>query len=576
MSIVQVRNFMEKSGCALVVSIAIGVGLVIGMLNMNCGGPQQAQGEVSDVVAVVLGRNIGAREIEDLAAAQRSQFGSQLGEVPIMFEAMIVGGAIDQLVQATVTLDLAKKRGIEINDEAIRAHFSRELDKGIQSERERLVSTGKLKADATPEDFVKAVKAENPNFTTFEDIKKQNLDQLNQVLSDPAQKDRLVLSVAPQLLQDAELAKVQLTEEEAKKGYDTLVLKRILLTADKNEGKDLNAEAERILAEIKAGATFESAMDKYSNETPADPQKRVSENELKYGYGMVSTDATLKPVAALKPGETSAPLKEFNGVAIYKLVKVESNLPADWDKEKAKYLDQAKQAKVASVVSEEVKTAQDAVTIEWKSLGYKAIYDYNKVGMASGNPADTKAKYQQVVEDAQKAIDGSDIGLNVARLARYAAYEQLYASASAEEKKDMLANRIEYLMELPELEGQPTLRMQLVDMLIEAERKDEAAELLLDMANTLDFGEGGTRMHGEVLKKLVEMKERKTISEDAAALVDGALDKWVTEKAAYDKEEEDQRKADAEAEKKLAEETKKLEEEAKKATGGDAPKTSGE
>lgn len=568
---------MEKSGCALVVSIAIGVGLVIGMLNMNCGGPQQAQGEVSDVVAVVLGRNIGAREIEDLAAAQRSQFGSQLGEVPIMFEAMIVGGAIDQLVQATVTLDLAKKRGIEINDEAIRTHFSRELDKGIQSERERLVSTGKLKADATPEDFVKAVKAENPNFTTFEDIKKQNLDQLNQVLTDPAQRDRLVLSVAPQLLQDSELAKVQLTEEEAKKGYDTLVLKRILLTADKNEGKDLNAEAERILGEIKAGATFESAMDKYSNETPADPQKRVSENELKYGYAMVSTDATLKPVATLKPGETSAPLKEFNGVAVYKLVKVESNLPADWDKEKAKYIDQAKQAKVASLVSEEVKTAQEAVTIEWKSLGYKAIYDYNKVGMASsGTAADTKAKYQQVVEDAQKAIDGSDVGVNVARLARYAAYEQLYASASAEEKKDMLANRIEYLMELPELEGQPTLRMQLVDMLIEAERQDEAAEMLLDMANTLDFGEGGTRMHGEVLKKLVEMKEKKTISEDAAALVDGALDKWVTEKAAYDKEEEDQRKADAEAEKKLAEETKKLEEEAKKATGGDAPKTSGE
>ncbi len=568
---------MEKSGCALVVSIAIGVGLVIGMLNMNCGGPQQAQRETSDVVAVVLGRNIGAREIEDLAAAQRSQFGSQLGEIPIMFEAMIVGGAIDQLVQATVTLDLAKKRGIEINDEAIRAHFASELDKGIQAERERLVSTGKLKADATPEDFVKAVKAENPNFTTFEDIKQRNLEQLNQVLTDPAQRDRLVLSVAPQLLQQAELAKVQLTEEEAKKGYDTLVLKRILLTTDKNEGKDLNAEAERILGEIKAGTTFESAMDKYSNETPSDPKKRVSENELKYGYAMVSTDATLKPVAALKPGETSAPIKEFNGVAVYKLARVESNLPADWDKEKAKYIDQAKQAKVASQVSEEVRAAQEAVTIEWKSLGYKAIYEYNKVGMASsGNPADAKAKYQQVVDDAQKAIDASDVGLNVAKLARYAAYEQLYASASAEEKKDMLAKRIEYLTDLPELDGQPTLRMQLIDMLTEAGRSEEAAEMLLDIANTLDFGESGTRMHGEVLKKLVAMKEKKSISDDAAAAVDAALDKWVTEKAAYDKEEEEQKRADAEAEKKLAEETKKLEEEAKKTTGGEAPKSSGQ
>lgn len=582
LSIHNVRTFMEKSGCGLAVGIALAVVMALGILSSGqCNRGDQTPGKVDTTVASVGEVTIDARQVAELVDNQQRQFGAAM-ELPPFMELSLIAGALQQLVNGGLQVELAKQKGIALTDDAIVAYLNGQIDTLKKSERERLVKAGKIKADATDAQLEEAIRKDAPSFTNFEDVRKRNQEMIRQELADPAKRTAIVLQAAQAMIAEAEAKRLNLTEEQVLRDYDELSLKRVYLSEASNKGKDLKAEAAKILAEIKGGTTFEQAMDKYSNDAPTTPKERVSKNELKYGTTMLLDDPRLNSLASLKKGDVSNVLDEFGGVAIYKVVDVKRNLPKDWDKNKAQLIEQAKQSRVIREVQKAVEAMQKQDRVVWKSAGYRVAYEFQRLGSdpsVASDAAKLKERQRELLADAETAIEKDPVGSNVAKLVRFVIYESAYAQATADEKKTMLDKRVEYAKALPQFEDKPGLQLQVVDMYVEAGDKENAGSTLLEAARAnTDTSDAGKGNHAAMLTKLTQLREKKQIDEEVAKLVDEQLDRWVTDKAAADKEAEELRKMEAQAEKereaaKKADEAeqKKLLDEAKKTSGTNPP-----
>lgn len=566
---------MEKSGCGLAVGIALAVVMALGILSSGqCNRSGPTPGTVDTTVATVGEVTIDARQVAELVDNQQRQFGSSM-ELPPFMELSLVAGALQQLVNGGLQVELAKQKGIALTDDAIVAYLNGQIDGLMKAEKERLVKAGKIKADATETQLEEAIRKDAPNFTSFAEVRKQNETMIRQELADPAKRTAVLLQAAQALIAEAEAKRLNLTEEQVLQDYDERTLKRVYLSEASNKGKDLKAEAEKILAEIKGGTTFEQAMDKYSNDAPTTPKERVSKNELKYGTTMLLDDPRLGSLATLKKGDVSGVLDEFGGVAIYKVVDVKRNLPKDWDKNKTQLIEQAKQGRVVREVQKAIEEMQKQDRVVWKSAGYRIAYEFQRLASdpsVASDAAKLKERQKELLADAETAIEKDPIGSNVAKLVRFVIFESVYAQATGDDKKTMLERRIEYAKALPQYDDRPSLQLQVVDMYIEGQDKENAGSTLLEAARAnMDTSDAGKGNHAAMLTKLTQMREQKQIEEEVAKLVDEQLDRWVTDKAAADKEAEELRKMEAEAAKereaaKKADEAeqKKLLDEAKK------------
>ncbi|MCW5941756.1 MAG: SurA N-terminal domain-containing protein [Fimbriimonadaceae bacterium] len=575
---------MEKSGCGLAVGGALAVVMAMGIFNASqCNRGGKNPDAVDTVVATVGEVSIDARQVAELVENQQRQFGASM-ELPPFLEVSLLGGALQQLIDGGLQVELAKQKGIALTDDAIVAFYNGQIDDLVKSERERLVKAGKIKADATDAQYTEALKKDQPGFTSFEDLRKRNEDLIRQTLADPTKRTSAVLQTAQAMIAAAETKRLNLTEEEVLKDYDEFTLKRVYLSEASNKGKDLKAEAEKILAEIKGGTTFEQAMDKYSNDAPTTPKERVSKNELKYGTAMLLGDPRLVPLAALKKGDVSGVLDEFGGVAIYKVVDVKRQLPKDWDKNKTQLIQQAKQSRVIREVQKAIEEMRKQDRVVWKSAGYKVVFDFQRLSSdpsVAGDAAKLKERQKELLADAETAIEKDPVGSNAAKLVRFVMFESEYAQATAEEKKALSAKRIEYAKAIPQYDDKPGLQLQVVDMYVDAGDKENAGQTLLEAARAnMDTSDLGKSNHGAMLTKLAQLREKKQIDEETAKLVDEQLERWVTDKAAAEKESAELRKMEEQAQKerdaaKKADEAEqqKLLDEAKKSSGTKAPPT---
>ncbi|RYG33518.1 hypothetical protein EON81_17950, partial [bacterium] len=317
------------------------------------------------------------------------------------------------------------------------------------------------------------------------------------------------------------------TEADLRATFDNYTLKRILLP--KAEGT--KAQAEKIEAELKGGLKFEEAMNRYSKDLPM-PNKKVADNVLNV-TGQMLSDEQYKPLKGLKAGEISAPVDSFEGTVIYKVVSVKSELPKDFEKNKAMMLEAKSRQNAEAELQTKTAGIAKGEGVVWKNDVYKAIFSLNAPPTEDPKSGDANLR---VAADAGKAASAKAAGdeLRLAGLLRYAALSRLAMSPTAD-KAALRKEQIEAINDILKGREDATLRTKLIALYVE-EKSPLAGPALVEAAKfNNDFTDKGQSQYAEMAKQLADLKKASLIKPEDATAVDAELANWRKGKADFEK-----------------------------------------
>ena len=425
-------------------------------------------------------------------------------------------------------------------------------DQQVESQMAFLEMTGQLKSGATQKDFADYVKGRGMD---LEDERKTFEAQFAERLRDPATQLAILASVSQRSLLEKMGSGLQATDEEVKAGFDTYVFKRVLLQERGEAGK---AAAGKVLAEIKGGLSFEQAMEKYSKDQPLSKQK-LSERTEPIPVSSLRTNDTLKPLRALKAGEMSAPLEQPMGTTIYKLIKIERNLPSDFVAKQADYKKGYLQSIAGTKLMEQIDALKASTPVVFESKALEALYDWHTLTTDPAAPTG-EAKDARLVEIATKAkaiASENPADERLAALAYFAAVDERWNSATPAVRETLRDERIASIEEALKGSDHADLHLELVDLYAAKKEGAPAVEHLLEGARSnLDPREAGQRRYILLSSKLMLLKKEGLITADQEKEVQAELNRWqasAKETARFEAEE----KARQQAEQKRFEEAQK-------------------
>jgi hypothetical protein len=324
-----------------------------------------------------------------------------------------------------------------------------------------------------------------------------------QGISEDTLRDKVRIGLSGKVVMDKVAGGIKVTEDDLRKNYDEVKLRHILVDNKKLPDEQAKRKAEKILEEVKAGKNFAELADKYSDdagntETKFDPKTKTSvpSGKKKGGLYDFAPAVTYVPefrdaAIALKPGEISGLVKTQFGYHILKMEEKRSKLPKDFDKDKAKLLDEEKQKRAQKPQQDLIDQLRKTAKIEWKEPAYKWKYDYSKLngmmGMAppagANSAADQKAFADELRAYVAKNPDDSqaqavlgktlDSQLMMADLPPI----QGHPAAPASADKDKLRSEViaAYEGALKRIEDQAT-RFRLATLYQEAKQNDKALD----------------------------------------------------------------------------------------------------
>ena len=587
-----INKFQEKvfrTGCGSAVLYVCAAVFFGGMFYMGCGlggGTNRQGGGDNRVVAFQVGDTpVYYEDFNRIVDRQRDQQKMQTGRMasPDALspndEANILGGVLTQYITSFGNIALAKKVGVKFTDAQITQTLEKEeLEAQIMQKRTEFVSQKKLKADATAAEFDAALKKEK--FPTVAEIKKTFQKNLTTQLKDEKTRPGLEEQVARSLYIAAVQASINPSDDELKATYDAYEFKRILFGDQKGA---VDGQIKKAQADLKSGTTFEQAIDRYSSE-PAIKGKKLSDTTTDVRGAEFDMFPDYRPLKSLKPGQVSDVIQSPQGKAIYKLIGVKNNAPADLKTNKKKYVDSYAMQKAQTQYQEQIKAFQKSGSVVWKIQGLKAIYDWVSIQQDfMAPPAEQQTKMAAVVDEARKAMTASATDQRPAALAWYAAFDFLYSQPGSDKVK-LRGERIEVLKAVTSIQPFFAQKLELVDLLFDSKANDEAVAALKDAASSnFNFEVDGERDYRDIQGKIIKLKTAGVLKPaDEAQLVKIQQD-WIKQKEEVDKQKAEMKKeqeagkkeAEANAAKQKAETDKQKAEaeKAAKAAGGTKPGT---
>ncbi|MBI5707380.1 MAG: hypothetical protein HZC36_10380 [Armatimonadetes bacterium] len=487
-SITKTRHFFEKSGCGTIITAVVGLMLIIGFLwSGNCtGGPNMAEGPKTSIGSV------GDRAITAEAVDRYyTQLSGQLGESPDpAIVAQNFGRAVSFAANDAVFEYLATQNGISIEPDSL----DQEVNKVAAEQAEQTIAFEKqtLGVGKSEADFALAFK--NKHSMSPSEFKEKQAEQIKADLQDPEKAATMYRQVIQIALVSKLKAGKQFSDDDIKKSYDTWITKRVFADAFKKDPNrpDFPAARERmekVKAALDGGMDFEAAMNQFSDDPVAPGKKTKSESTIDYERSNLEHDRNLKPILSLKPGETTAIVDTGSGAAIYRLVRLGSSLPKDWEKSKAQRVSQLQDSYASNEVYNRVVKAKKDGTVKWTSKGFKAIFDWAEA-KADPDLATDEAKrreaFQKAYEDAKAVLaEGGGLDERPATLAEYGAFEDLWKLSSDEQRNELKADRVEVLTDILTMSDSLDLRMELANLLIDQKKPDEALEQVSSAAQLL-------------------------------------------------------------------------------------------
>lgn len=518
------------------------------MFYVGCGmgGGQNEQGGDHRLVAFQVGDtpiyydvfNENVQKQRDQMQMQSRQTGPDA--LPPIEEAQIEAEVINEYVTAFGNIALAKKAGVKFTDQQITTSLERDnLESQITQERSMLVSQKKLKADANDKEFNAALKKEK--LPTVTEIRKQFHDTLKKDLSDDKLRPGLEEQVARPLLIEALQAAIKPTVDQIKATYDTYEFKRILFAA--HAGSTVDSQIAKAQADLKAGTTFEQAIDRYSSEPPL-KGKKLSDNMIDRTSSQFDMFPDEKPLKSLKAGRVSDIIETPQGKAIYKLIGVKNTAPPDLATNTKKYSQMIAMQQAQTEYQSELRKYTQSGQVSWKIAGLKALYDWFQVrNDFSAPPAEQVTKMAAVIDEAKKAMTATGTDSRPAALAWFASFDSIWTAPGADKVK-LRGDRIEVLKALTSVQPAFSLKMELVDLLVDSNADREAVDVLKSAAaSNINYDIQGQLNFQEVQIRVTKLSDKKVLTKEDVAAISQIQDEWRKDNEVAAKEKADMKKA---------------------------------
>ena len=347
--------------------------------NLNSGGGATAE-TGTDTVATVNGEAITRTEYDQALQNILQRMG---GQGPGLAQnALFHSYVLDQLTSAKLQLSQAQKMGITISDKDIaQARL-------LAAQQEGLPQKLSLKATASLSDMDDA-------------LSKQGGQSVEQIYPDDSLRQALLLNK----LHDSFARPA--TEQDTRDYYKEYHTRHILIDNKKTSDVQAQSKAQQILAKVKTpGADFAALAKQYSDDpgtkTKGGDDGWIGEDNNFNNYIPEFTKAvTALSIGQVAPSPVKAP--QF-GYFIIKLEGIKENLPADFDKNKAKYIDQVRQQRQQLAYQDMLTRLKNdpasKVTVQDPALRG----DQEMAQSQQGDPAQRPAKLNAAVADYTKAL----------------------------------------------------------------------------------------------------------------------------------------------------------------------------
>lgn len=528
------------------------VGTGVGSCGAGRGNQQQSQSaDMTPVVAQIGEFKLTVGQIEQAYQQQVMQ------ELPPQQAVTFMGGVLRNQVGSGLILQIAKQRNVPLDDATIRKTLEGQRDRQLEEAKLRarlqLMSSGRLKPDATDAEFEQLAAEQGLNFASE---RQRMTDQIEQILKTPSMRESASTQAALEGL-TAQLERgIQVSDADLRASFNDIEVKRILFKD--REGETAMQQAEKVAQELKGGLGFDAAVDRYSKDAPV-AGKRLSESTIKQASRFWVSP--LDVLRTMKAGETTKPLKVPEGVAIYRIVKVTPNLPNDFGTRNAQY----RQELVKSRANEQIDKLieQSESLIKWQSPVYEALYAFQKMQQDALQGGKTPADYRALQQKVEAANPDDDPTRRVQALVRYGAFMAAYQLSSKAEQAKMEEERIDVLSTALNYVDNTAERLQLAELL--ADRKDKAAFDNLMIAAERNVSEiqnvaESTATFEKANALAARLQKEGLIDAEQMKQYEGVKKTWLDTKKAMDEE----LKRQAEEQKRLEEEARKAEEDAKR------------
>ena len=552
-----INKFQEKvfrTGCGSAVLYVCAAVFFGGMFYLGCGlggGPKGPGGEDNRAVALEVGEtpiyldqfNQNVEQMREQRIMQSNRSASPDALAP-MDEAEIEGGMLNSYVTTYGAVYLAKKAGVKFTDQQITSVFEKDMESSIVQARAGLIQQHKIKPDATEKEVDAALKKAGQ--TTITERRKMFHDEITKALKDEKNRASLDEQAAKPLLLEVIQSSMKPTEAEVKATYDSSTFKRILFA--EHPGSTPDSQIAKAQADLKAGLTFEQAMDRYSSEHPP-KGKRVSDNTIDMNAAQLDSIPENRPLKSLKVGQVSDVIETPMGKAIYKLIGIKSMAPPDFPTNKAKYIHDFAMQHAQAEFDKEQKQFVESGPVTWKMPGLKALFDWYQARQDfMAPPAQQAAKMGAVVDEAKKAATTGNND-RPAVLAWYAGFDSMWTAPGANKTK-LRGDRIEVLRALTSILPYFPAKMELVDLLVEAKQGDEAVDALKAAASSnFMYDLEGQQDYQEVQAKLLKLKAAGMIKPADEAEIAKTQAEWIKQNQIAAEEKAQQKKDEAAAKK---------------------------
>jgi parvulin-like peptidyl-prolyl isomerase len=388
---------------ALIIAFVIGLPLVFVPGRIFGGRPEQEQPETTaeEVVAAVNGQPVIQTDVSQSFSRmlnERLPFLLQSGQgIGIGQLWMARYQAFEEAIQRRLALEAARQQGISVSTGEVKKQAQQLVDQEIAQLKSQYQG-GKLE-----EAFARiaARQGESPRETMSErQFAKWAMGRY--LDKGVGLRDDLVI----QKLQQTVAAQVSTSEQDLLQSYDRASVRHIVVMLHP-EGKSPEAakaaaradeqakkRAEELLAKIKGGADF-VALAKAESDDPAAKQNGGLMEDVGRGRMVADWD---KAVFALRPGETSGPIKLPWGYEVVRMEKIGRELPPDFEKNKQQLLKSFTDQRRGEAFQALVTGLRQKAKVEVRDSEMQAYQ-----ALMQGKSEEAQAKLEETKAEARKA-----------------------------------------------------------------------------------------------------------------------------------------------------------------------------
>ncbi len=532
LSVEKFREFIEKSGCSLVIGVFIALVFILSAASFSCGRSNPSIANQSNIITTIGTYDIDGNLIEKESRSDNDP------------KRMLTN--IQENVKKSVSDAIALKFGIEKNidfsDETVLKEESRRVEKSLEFYIYILKLQGKIQDTKNQQEVDKALK-EAFKVDRNEFIHR-SVDRLKQELAHPMFRQKALASRAKDLIEQAYAKKITVSDEELRKSYDMYYFDEMSFYHDTTSKESALDLAEKALKELNSGVDFHKVKQKYVPGYKMD-SKNLEKHLISYSRKDLNSEKEgKKTLLELKEGELSKVITQFGTPHIYKLVRIENKLPEDYAKEKNKYKSEYISKIAKEKVKKELEDYEKEFKVEWKSPVYTLLDQFEQLKKHGYNDQDKQNRieslnkiYQESSELALKPENGKIPGL-----IRYVALDDLWKKFSEEEKKSRVDDKTGSISFLLEYLENVELRLELTELYKFKKDSQAGASLLEAARNNGALDHIGQRNYIKIQQMIEDLKKENLITKDEEASVLIELKRWAEDKKEQDLAQEEMRR----------------------------------